>query len=222
MNHLHLNRPARAFASAFVLLNTIAVSAADPAMKVGITRDFGSFQVLHKGNGITVQRNQNPANRIADYLSLTSRECPPHCVQPIKLEGIETLGELEVIGYLRRIAAGDDSVLVVDTRSGTDVAKGTIPGSINVFGNQLIPELGANPIRVEEILTATFGVGGDGDDLDFSTARTLVLFCYGIWCGQGPRTAHALIDLGYPKDKIKWYRGGMQDWESVGLTTVRE
>jgi hypothetical protein len=26
---------------------------------------------------------------------------------------------------------------------------------------------------------------------------------------------------GYPADKIKWYRGGMQSWEIVGLTTVK-
>lgn len=191
-------------------------------LKVKITPDLASFKIQHQGKTITVQRHQNPDNRIADYLSFTSRACPPHCVQPIRLEGIETVGEIEVIDYLKRIAAGDTSVLVVDTRSREHVAKGTIPGSINVFGDHLIPQAGANPITVEEILTGTFGVRGSGDRLDFSKAKTLVLYCYGIWCGQGPRTAFALVDLGYPKSKIKWYRGGIQDWESVGLTTIRE
>jgi rhodanese-related sulfurtransferase len=222
MKNLLLSLPVRRIASAVAVIHTIAVCADEPEMKVRITPELGSFQVRHQDETFTVQRNQNPANRIPDYLSLTSRECPPHCVQPIKLEGVETVGELEVIDYLQRIAGGDRSVLVVDTRSREDVAKGTIPGSISVFGNELISERGANPIRVEEILTGTFGVGGSGDDLDFSTAKTLVLFCYGIWCGQGPKTAYALIDLGYPRNKIKWYRGGIQDWESVGLTTVRE
>jgi hypothetical protein len=27
--------------------------------------------------------------------------------------------------------------------------------------------------------------------------------------------------FGYPANKIKWYRGGMQDWEILGLTTVK-
>ncbi|HEB77112.1 MAG TPA: rhodanese-like domain-containing protein, partial [Methylothermaceae bacterium] len=30
-----------------------------------------------------------------------------------------------------------------------------------------------------------------------------------------------LISLGYPADKIKWYRGGMQAWLSLGLTTEK-
>jgi hypothetical protein len=29
-----------------------------------------------------------------------------------------------------------------------------------------------------------------------------------------------LLALGYPAHKIKWYRGGMQSWKSLGLTTV--
>jgi rhodanese-related sulfurtransferase len=29
------------------------------------------------------------------------------------------------------------------------------------------------------------------------------------------------MDLGYPAERIKWYRGGMQDWVSAGLTTVK-
>jgi hypothetical protein len=29
-----------------------------------------------------------------------------------------------------------------------------------------------------------------------------------------------LLKFGYPPHKLKWYRGGMQDWEILGLTTV--
>jgi hypothetical protein len=29
-----------------------------------------------------------------------------------------------------------------------------------------------------------------------------------------------LIALGYPPELLKYYRGGMQAWRSVGLTTV--
>jgi rhodanese-related sulfurtransferase len=210
------------FLSSWFLLTAITAWAGERELSVMITPVLGSFEVMHNGKKVTVQRNQNPQNRIADYLTLTSRECPPHCIQPIQMKGIETLGELEVLDYLKRIAESDQSVLLVDTRSPDHAAKGTIPGSVNVFGNQLIRETGANPITVEEILTELFGVTYSGDELNFRTAKTLVLFCYGIWCGQAPRTIEALIDLGYPREKIKWYRGGMQDWESVGLTTIRQ
>jgi hypothetical protein len=30
-----------------------------------------------------------------------------------------------------------------------------------------------------------------------------------------------LLGFGYPAHKIKWYRGGMQNWEILGLTTVK-
>jgi hypothetical protein len=30
-----------------------------------------------------------------------------------------------------------------------------------------------------------------------------------------------LLKIGYPAHKLFWYRGGMQDWENLGLTTVK-
>jgi rhodanese-related sulfurtransferase len=209
------------FVLSVLLLMAFSSQAGEHDLRVMITPQLGSFRVLHNGKRTTVMRNQDRRNRIADYLALTSRECPPHCLQPIRINTIETVGELEVIQYLRRIEGGDESVLVVDTRSINQVSKGTIPGSVNVYGNHLIAEFGANPIIVEEILTGQFGVSGNNDNFDFGKAKTLVVYCYGIWCGQGPRTLHALLKLGYPAAKLKWYRGGIQAWESVGLTTIR-
>ncbi len=203
-----------------VVINSVAV-AADSKLKVMITPKMGSVEVLDGGKKVKIQRNQNPKNRITGDLTLTSRDCPPHCVQPIKINGVETVGELEVLEYLKRIGERDDSVLVVDTRAKRFAAQGTIPGSVNIFGDELIMERGANPIGVEEILTGRFGVGGKEGDWNFAKAKTLVLYCYGVWCGQAPRTINSLIKLGYPKRKLKWYRGGMQSWESLGLTTKR-
>jgi rhodanese-related sulfurtransferase len=65
-----------------------------------------------------------------------------------------------------------------------------------------------------------FGVKENDDSLDFTNAKTVVMFCNGMWCGQSPNNIRNLLKLGYPADKIKWYRGGMQDWEILGLTTV--
>jgi rhodanese-related sulfurtransferase len=47
-----------------------------------------------------------------------------------------------------------------------------------------------------------------------------VLYCNGIWCGQSPTNIRQLLALGYPAHKLKWYRGGMQSWKALGLTTV--
>ncbi|MGB5520728.1 MAG: hypothetical protein WBO73_20030, partial [Gammaproteobacteria bacterium] len=58
------------------------------------------------------------------------------------------------------------------------------------------------------------------DTWDFSEAKQILLWCNGPWCGQSPRAIRALISLGYPAEKLYYYRGGMQMWQSLGLTTV--
>ncbi len=41
-----------------------------------------------------------------------------------------------------------------------------------------------------------------------------------MWCGQSPRAVKGLLALGFPPEKILYYRGGMQAWQSLGLTVV--
>jgi hypothetical protein len=74
---------------------------------------------------------------------------------------------------------------------------------------------------LSEVLADTFGAVKTDKGWDFSNAKTLVLFCNGIWCGQSSINIRTLAKLGYPVEKMKWYRGGLQDWVSVGLTTVQ-
>ncbi len=137
---------------------------------------------------------------------------------------METIGEVEMVSYIKRMVDGDKSIVVVDSRTPDWVARGTIPGAINVPWTKLNPAKGANPIDMAEILKTTFNVkelqGGEGM-LDFSECKTAVMFCNGMWCGQSPNNIHMLLKLGYPADKIKWYRGGMQNWEILGLTTAK-
>ncbi len=67
----------------------------------------------------------------------------------------------------------------------------------------------------------TFGVVEKNGKYDFTNAKTLLMFCNGIWCGQSPEAMKELIAIGYPQEKMKWYRGGMQSWLSVGLSTIK-
>jgi rhodanese-related sulfurtransferase len=126
-----------------------------------------------------------------------------------------------VIDYVKRMASGDDRILLVDSRTPDWVAKGTIPGSVNIPWTKLNPSRGADPISVGEILIALFGARELEGLWDFSDAKTLVLFCNGMWCGQSPNNIENLTRFGYPPHKIKWYRGGMQDWEILGLSTAK-
>ena len=110
---------------------------------------------------------------------------------------------------------------MVDSRIPDWVAKGTIPVSVNIPWTKLAPQKGANPIDIADIMTTKFGVKEQEGLFDYPDAKTLVLFCNGMWCGQSPNNIRTLLRFGYPAEKIKWYRGGMQNWSNLGLTTVK-
>ena len=73
----------------------------------------------------------------------------------------------------------------------------------------------------KEILEKEFNVINIEGLWNFSSAKTLVLFCNGMWCGQSPSNIKTLLRFGYPANKLKWYRGGMQNWEILGFTVVK-
>ncbi|MFV1921311.1 MAG: rhodanese-like domain-containing protein [Methylotenera sp.] len=193
------------------------------ALDVQITQELPSIDVMHNGKKVTIMRNQDTANTINPDYAITSRKCPPFCIRPIKIaEGVETLGELEVIDYLKMKSDGADDIVVIDSRTPDWVAKGTIPGAINIPWTKLSPAKGASFFEITGILQKQFGVTEEeGGLMNFSKAKTLVMFCNGMWCGQSPRNILQLLKVGYPANKIKWYRGGMQNWEALGLTTVK-
>ncbi len=192
------------------------------AAAVNITPDMESITVMHGGSKTQIMRNQNQKNTVNPAFAKTSRKCPPFCIQPSTLApGVETIGEVEIIGYLQRMNDGDSSILVIDSRTPDWVAKGTIPGAVNIPWTALNPAKGADPISIGEIMEDRFNAKNLEGLWDYSKARTLVMFCNGMWCGQSPNNIKNLLKFGYPSHKIKWYRGGMQDWEILGLSTAK-
>ena len=133
----------------------------------------------------------------------------------------EQIGEVELIDYARRMSEGDDSIVLIDSRTPDWVSRGTIPSAINVPWTKLNPAKGATPFEIAEIMQTVFNVKESEGLLDFSECKTAVMFCNGMWCGQSPNNIKNLLRFGYPADKIKWYRGGMQDWSILGLTTTK-
>ncbi len=203
---------------------TLALSTGTYAenLAVGITPSLKKFEGTVDGKKVTIMRNQNQKNEINPAFAKTSRKCPPFCVQPMNLSpGVETIGETELIGYVQRMAEGDSNILLIDSRTPDWVARGTIPGAINLPWTKLNPTKGASPLDIADILSATFGAREQEGLWDFSDAKTLVMFCNGMWCGQSPNNIRNLLKFGYPAQKLKWYRGGMQDWEILGLSTVK-
>ncbi|MFT5224671.1 MAG: rhodanese-related sulfurtransferase [Polaribacter sp.] len=204
-----------------IMLMVSFLASTSHAANVNITAEIESVNVKHGLNQVVITRNQNLNNTINPAFAKTSRQCPPFCIQPAHLAaGVDTIAELEVLDYLQQMTNGDDPVLIIDTRLTDWVAKGTIPGAINIPWTELDSVQGADSISIGEILQEKLNARNLGGLWDFSSARTLVLFCSGIWCGEASNSIMNLLKYGYPAHKIKWYRGGMQSWESLGLTTI--
>jgi rhodanese-related sulfurtransferase len=186
-----------------------------------ISADISTVEVLHLGKPVTIKREENPSATIRAEYALTARKCPPYCIQPMQLAaGVATLGELEVLDYLQRIGWGESKLMVVDSRTPDWYAKGTIPGAVNIPYAQNMAGQATDLPGVKQSLPDLFGVKEAAGSYDFSAAHTLAIFCNGPWCGQTPNYIRTLLALGYPAAKLKWYRGGMQDWCSLGLTVL--
>jgi len=203
--------------------HTAAVSAENR-----ITPDLDSVEVIHNGQKVVIMRGHDSSATLPEEFLKTDRGCPPFCLQPaVAAEGVTTVGELEVLDFLERSAGGDTSILVVDSRTPEWVMRGTIPGSVNIpwtlLGQDSMTGIFADSgeSEIDGIFEEQFGAEKQEKGWDFSNAKTLVLFCNGIWCGQSSHNIATLIELGYPAEKLNWYRGGMQDWTVAGLTTVK-
>jgi len=209
-----------ALAFASTAISTV-VSAADKDIEVRLTQRIASIDVKHNGRDITIIRNQNTKNAINPIFARTSPKCPPFCIQRMEVApGIEAIGELEMIYYLQ-LASTSGKAMIVDVRSTAWASQGTIPGSTNIHWHRLSPDH-SKEAEIDKILIERFGAKKKGKKLDFSNAKTLVLYCNGILCDQASFTIRVLLYKGYPAKKLLWYREGIQIWESLGLTTVKD
>jgi rhodanese-related sulfurtransferase len=225
-------------ASAAVLALSLSATVSAEKLAVGITPDLQKLDFTHAGKSYTIMRNQDQKNTVNENFAKTSRKCPPFCIQPVVLApGVDTLGEVEIIHYIKKMSEGEN-ILVVDSRTPDWVERGTIPGAKNIPWTKLNPAKGATTEGIIEVMTKEFGAklaegadaftvdeavaeGNASKAFDYSEAKTLVMFCNGMWCGQSPNNILNLLKFGYPAEKLKWYRGGMQDWEVLGLSTVK-
>ncbi len=182
--------------------------------EVLITRGQKSVSVTHDGQAVEIQRVQDKDNEIIEFYRKTTRGRiqPMHPFAPNK---VETIGEREVIDYIKKQSDGDESILIIDSRTEFWVKRtGLIPGAVNIPYTEF-----DEASDVASILELEFNVTID-ETFNFSAAKTLVMYCNGIWCGQSPAAITTLLAMGYPAAKIKYYRGGLQNWASLGLTVI--
>lgn len=178
---------------------------AQDAPRVGITADMAGVTIETPDGPIEITRDQTEGATLDPDWALTGRACPPFCIQPnTPAEGVTTIGELELLDALK---AG--SAVLVDSRTPDWFATGTIPGAINIPYTQAVEQL------------AKLGCDPDFEGMfDCANAGQVILFCNGLWCGQSPTAIRAMIEAGFPADRISYYRGGMQVWRLLGLTVA--
>lgn len=110
-------------------------------------------------------------------------------IQPIQAaEGVQTIGELDVIEHLEK------GLPVIDGRTENFFLEATLPGAKNIPYTE---------------------AGGRVNELN--PDQLTVLFCNGPQCPQSPWAIRALLEAGYPAEKLMYYRGGMHDWLTLGL-----
>ncbi len=127
-------------------------------------------------------------------------------LQPmVPVPGVTPVGELEVLEALE-----DQSAKVVDMRTMEWRTQATIPGSIHIPYTEVAS-------RLDEL-----GCTGDTGNWDCSAADKIIAFCNGPACGQSPIAIRAMAREGFPPEKIYYYRGGMQSWIVLGLTTAED
>ncbi|MGD2117065.1 MAG: rhodanese-like domain-containing protein [Chromatiales bacterium] len=204
---------------------------------IQLTPERPYLHVIHDGRSVKVQRIQDPDYELKGYFAKTGRKCPPFCIKPMHAApGVATIGELEVFEFMENELRDGEGVLI-DARTPAWFEKGTIPGSINIPFTVLTQDPKSPEVQAYleqfggkkrnagtlELTMEQWGVT-DGKhktkDWDFSAAKQLVLWCNGPSCGQSPRAIKGLLNAGYPADKLRYYRGGMQMWQLFGLTTV--
>ncbi|VAW60309.1 hypothetical protein MNBD_GAMMA11-1357 [hydrothermal vent metagenome] len=209
------------------------------ALDVRISRNISHVNAAHAGKVVRIQRIQDQSNVLTGGYAKTSRKCPPFCIQPMQVaHGVTTVAELEVVDFIKNKLNKGTGILI-DARTPGWYEKGTIPGSINIpfttfarDSSELVKTAALSKLGVTTKSAASdqsfvekmmsIVSGGNTRDIsskwDFSAAKSVLLWCNGIWCGQSPRAIKGMLALGYPAEKIYYYRGGMQAWKSLGLT----
>lgn len=142
-------------------------------------------------------------------------------IQPMNIaQGVLSVGEIEVLDFIKNKAnVSPNAYILVDARKRDWYEQMTIPSSINIPFDEIeydeaIPE---DFERVQKLL----GFEKINDKYDFSHAKTALFFCNGAWCVQSSLAIEKLIKMGYPREKLLWYRGGLQDWLALGLSVIQ-
>ncbi len=197
----------------FIYMVSLAVSTLMVnANVVEIVEGLPYVEVEADGKTYKIERVQKEDSYLTNTFALTSRPSPPFFIEPFSVsKGVETYGELEVLDFISKKKG-----LFIDARLANWYERSAIPGAVNIPFKHFLSDADEQ----EQVLKDLGGAYDKSGEWDFSKAKTILLYCNGAWCGQSPTAINALIEVGYPENKMKYYRGGMQAWQLLGLTTI--
>lgn len=201
--------------------HSIEVSYTDKAgntQKAKIARDYDVRCREVPFNGPTFWNGEYAKTEVPEFCKKTFITTAGK-LSPMKMHPqIDTYGELEVLEFLEEMQ-DDPNMLFVDSRRTGWYEALTIPSAINI---PFIYFTERGKWEKEKLKALKlFGVKQTMGGYDFSKAKTILFFCNGVWCRQSPKMIEALLEMGYPPEKMKWYRGGLQSWLNVGMTSSR-
>lgn len=195
-----------------IIFSCIVCTVMATAQQMNITPNKVSSAFTVDGKTYSIERHAEPNAYLTNEFSLTSRPSPPFFVQPYKVtDKVETYEELEVIEFLE-----EGKGVFIDARLPNWFEKGYIPGSINIPFKLFLSD---DPQR-DKILTNLGAKKGVNNQWDFKNVKTILLYCNGAWCEQSPTAIRALMKIGFPEERMKYFRGGMQSWQLLGLTVI--
>jgi rhodanese-related sulfurtransferase len=167
--------------------------ASDAPQALRIIGEERQFVVNTPSGPLTITRHSTACASDKGYL------------QPlVPLKGVRPVTELEVLEALN-----DVNTMVIDMRDEDEPLDATIPNSFHIPYNEIedrLDELGC-------VKTAS-------KRWSCAKAKKIVAFCYGPMCLQSPAGIRSMVRAGFPVSKIAYYRGGLMDWEALGLSTV--
>jgi len=197
----------------FLLALMMTIATAGKYDKVKITPEMAYIYVYHKGKAVKVHRIQDTKHKLTGEYAKTFR--PGKSIQPIKMnQKIQTIGEVELLQFMQRKVNKKKGILV-DVRTKSDYKKESIPSAVNIPAR-----VKDNPAKLEKILKVLGAKRGTDGSLDTSHVLDIAFYCHGLWCNKSSEFIDKLLEVGYPADKILYYRGGFQMWKILGFTTV--
>jgi rhodanese-related sulfurtransferase len=176
---------------------------------INITKNLLFVKVLHNEYETLIQRR--PTKEV--------HSCPPFCIEPLFIEGVQTVAELETLEFIEKLKE-KKARLLIDVRSNKAYKKETIPGSISLplhmiqdkspYQEKVLKLLGAKKLVTKNRNSKWY----------FPNAQFLLIFGQSATNNEASNFVKKLLELGYPEAKILYNRGGLESWKQMGLSVI--